>query len=711
MHEKIEAELKFSDIKIGRNYRLKSGQVVHIASVDNFNLTIETYLDNDKGPSRRFRLSDFQGATFLPEDKKDEEKIEGDIKFSDIKEGRNYRLTDGRLVNVSKVGGNWVTYKTVPFVSRKDGTTYELTDDVTIFTGATLVPKTKKIETDDTEKIPSSEKIIENVVFVKREMKKDRSVLYLSSDPSGARKIIQLDKSSALPEEGKPYRVRVILDTKPENLHSGKYFVEIIEPDIEADLLQDVPVVSKEQEVRELPSVVEINEVARRVYIGETPVTMADTRGQLTPSRAKFEYYTLDERTLAVVEFIAQSVQLKQSCLLTGETATSKTSAIEYLASLSGHEVVRMNLAGQTDTSELIGKYVPNDGQLQIQFEQLLKDTTLLSSASREILERITREIEETGMSRGLTKLEAERIATNENLAVADWRWQDGKVPEAMKRGAWLILDEVNLADPSVRERLNSVLERSPSLVISEHLGEMISYASPFETHDGERKISIRDGFHVFGTQNPAEYGARKPMSEAEKRRWLRRMSVPLPDADQYLLMLRHMIYGERPTIYSDSEKKNIKYVGGKQQADRFLKLREIPNMRDFIQRIAKFHATLAMLASTNQLSRGKKEKEIFTRACLEAFFDYLEEVELVDRSWRPPRIVSFKTDPSTILLKALEQYYVGKFGNNDDRAKVMDQLIARGILSTDGKTVVFDFVNVGKNTPDKDVGMSSARV
>ena len=42
------------------------------------------------------------------------------------------------------------------------------------------------------------------------------------------------------------------------------------------------------------------------------------------------------------------------------------------------------------------------------------------------------------------------------------WRWQDGLVVQAMKHGWWVLLDEVNLAEPQILERLNSVLERDP---------------------------------------------------------------------------------------------------------------------------------------------------------------------------------------------------------------------------------------------------------
>lgn len=43
--------------------------------------------------------------------------------------------------------------------------------------------------------------------------------------------------------------------------------------------------------------------------------------------------------------------------------------------------------------------------------------------------------------------------------------WQDGPLIEAMKNGDFLLVDEISLADDSVLERLNSVLEPERKLV------------------------------------------------------------------------------------------------------------------------------------------------------------------------------------------------------------------------------------------------------
>lgn len=45
--------------------------------------------------------------------------------------------------------------------------------------------------------------------------------------------------------------------------------------------------------------------------------------------------------------------------------------------------------------------------------------------------------------------------------------WQDGPLVEAMKKGELFLVDEISLADDSVLERLNSVLEPERKLVVN----------------------------------------------------------------------------------------------------------------------------------------------------------------------------------------------------------------------------------------------------
>ena len=48
------------------------------------------------------------------------------------------------------------------------------------------------------------------------------------------------------------------------------------------------------------------------------------------------------------------------------------------------------------------------------------------------------------------------------------FEWMDGPLVKSMKDGSMFLMDEISLADDSVLERLNSVLEPERTLVLAE---------------------------------------------------------------------------------------------------------------------------------------------------------------------------------------------------------------------------------------------------
>ena len=58
------------------------------------------------------------------------------------------------------------------------------------------------------------------------------------------------------------------------------------------------------------------------------------------------------------------------------------------------------------------------------------------------------------------------RHEQNENQGL--FEWQDGALVCSMKEGGLFLIDEISLADDSVLERLNSVLEPEKELVLAE---------------------------------------------------------------------------------------------------------------------------------------------------------------------------------------------------------------------------------------------------
>lgn len=498
------------------------------------------------------------------------------------------------------------------------------------------------------------------------------------------RKIAILDFGQPTPVVGETYDVEVVRDTKPLDPRRGALIVRIIKKDEDTETATttpvdtakgetdaEVPLVEK-KEVAHIPPPVERDELAGKVYILETEIPFNPVGGESVPKAERFRHFTLDQRTLETLEKIATAVELKEPCLLEGETSTSKTSSIEYLAMMSNNEVARFNLNGQTDTSELVGKFVPNDGQLQIKFEDLLHTTETLSQPSQEIIQRAQAE------KRALTLIESQQIAQAEHLKIADWRWQDGIDVQAKKKGQWLILDEINLAEAQILERLNSQLESNPSITLTENGGTVVRRLNEEEMelyHQGKLPgvEPLHPNFRIFGTMNPAEYSGRQPMSPAYKDRWTSYKFVIPPSAKDYSDMLSLMIYGKQPSISI----RGTQYESPKIQG-MFPVLEKIPGFIGFILKITKFQEAIEKLAKNREIGKGKKEPYIFTRRGLIEFLTYLENKSIIDRKTKSS--TSIATDPKKVILRAIQYYYLDKISNPEDLKKVKDQLDMIGI-------------------------------
>lgn len=136
--------------------------------------------------------------------------------------------------------------------------------------------------------------------------------------------------------------------------------------------------------------------------------------------------------------------------LIQGPTSAGKTSMIEYLAKRSGNRFVRINNHEHTDLQEYLGTYISD---------------------------------------------------VNGRLI-----FQEGVLVQALRRGDWIVLDELNLAPTDVLEALNRLLDDNRELLIP-------------ETQEVVRPSS---SFMLFATQNPVgPYGGRKTLSRAFRNRFL----------------------------------------------------------------------------------------------------------------------------------------------------------------------------------------------
>eukprot|EP00563_Minutocellus_polymorphus_P011097 CAMPEP_0181061420 /NCGR_PEP_ID=MMETSP1070-20121207/22512_1 /TAXON_ID=265543 /ORGANISM="Minutocellus polymorphus, Strain NH13" /LENGTH=5087 /DNA_ID=CAMNT_0023141375 /DNA_START=277 /DNA_END=15540 /DNA_ORIENTATION=+ len=164
---------------------------------------------------------------------------------------------------------------------------------------------------------------------------------------------------------------------------------------------------------------------------------------------------------------VLRGMQISKPILLEGSPGVGKTSLISALAAASGHCLVRINLSEQTDISDLMGSDLP------------VQDDISPDNASGD-----------GGGSGG----------SGSGSGHGSFKWCDGVLLQAIKRGDWVLLDELNLASQSVLEGLNSCLDHRANVFIPE-LG--LTFDCP-------------PTFRIFAAQNPlAQGGGRKGLPKS----------------------------------------------------------------------------------------------------------------------------------------------------------------------------------------------------
>ena len=85
------------------------------------------------------------------------------------------------------------------------------------------------------------------------------------------------------------------------------------------------------------------------------------------------------------------------------------------------------------------------------------------------------------------------------------FEWNNGPLINSMVEGQMFLIDEISLADDSVLERLNSILEPERLLVLSEKGETQNSSSGQIEV------IKAAEGFRLFATMNPGgDYGKKE---------------------------------------------------------------------------------------------------------------------------------------------------------------------------------------------------------
>ncbi|GAA5965287.1 hypothetical protein JCM21900_005694 [Sporobolomyces salmonicolor] len=214
---------------------------------------------------------------------------------------------------------------------------------------------------------------------------------------------------------------------------------------------------------------------------------------------------------------IAASLQRNEPVLLVGETGAGKTSVCQSLAEALERQLHIVGLHQNTETADLLGGQRPlrNRASLQATLRQeaveLLQRVgrTTENDADFEDVLLVVEEVAKAGED-AEGKRAAKELADRMRSTTALFEWHDGPLVQAMQGGNLILLDEISLADDSVLERLNSVLEPSRTLVLAEKGGRDLD----------DIRVVGKDGFQILATMNPGGDFGKKELSPALRNRF-----------------------------------------------------------------------------------------------------------------------------------------------------------------------------------------------
>ncbi|KAF1847542.1 P-loop containing nucleoside triphosphate hydrolase protein [Cucurbitaria berberidis CBS 394.84] len=225
---------------------------------------------------------------------------------------------------------------------------------------------------------------------------------------------------------------------------------------------------------------------------------------------------------------VAHALRNNEPVLLIGETGCGKTTVCQLLADQFENQLHIVNAHQNTETGDLIGAQRPIRNRAAI--EELVRNQVLkaIEGMENENIQRDPATLDTDDLLAMYDKIDHEApglIPVTEREMIRNNR--HGSLVHAMRQGHYFLLDEISLADDSVLERLNSVLEPSHSF------------------------ISASDGFQFLATMNPGGDYGKKELSPALRNRFTEIWVPAMSDLEDILQIIRSKL---RPNVAQYAE-------------------------------------------------------------------------------------------------------------------------------------------------------------
>ncbi|KIW88587.1 uncharacterized protein Z519_10633 [Cladophialophora bantiana CBS 173.52] len=204
-----------------------------------------------------------------------------------------------------------------------------------------------------------------------------------------------------------------------------------------------------------------------------------------------------------VFVLVAEALKNREPVLLVGETGCGKTQISQVIAAAAGKPLDIYNAHTNTETGDLIGSQRPIRNRSELANNVRASWQALVRSRPEGIL---TEDLDVSEIVEAFKRLDCsgydpnfvEQVRSSIGAYEALFAWNDGSLVRAMKRGEYFLLDEISLAEDSVLERLNSVLEPSRTILLAEK-GSV------------DNLVVAHPSFQFLATMNPGgDYGKRE---------------------------------------------------------------------------------------------------------------------------------------------------------------------------------------------------------